>query len=445
MTSKSDFPTINKSNIDNDRKIKQLEKEIYRLKSAVEELTVLNDLAIAASTSMETDKMLDIIVEKSIKAVKAEQGSIMMVTEQKDTPLRTLIRQADRASRPVTYKVGSTFTGWVLKHQEPLLITDITTETRIRVTEQEQKDIQSVLCVPIRFKGQMLGILTLTNKKTLDSFNSNDLRLLSIIASQSGQLIRNSQLQTEALEKKRMESELAMARRIQLDLLPKMVPNVEGLDIFGYFRPADQVSGDYYDYFDLGGDRLGVVIADVSGHGPSAALVMTMVKGILHAITQSFESPSSLISEMNRTLNDIIPEDMFVTMMFLVFDMKDRTLRISNAGHNPLLFCNSGLSSVQMVECRGTILGFSKSMSFSEKEIAMNPGDLYLIYTDGVTEAMNSLGEMFDESKLIEAVQEKASHKSVEIIRHIQDKLRQFKGQTPQSDDIAIVAVKAVL
>lgn len=424
------------------QKITQLESELHRLKSAVEELTVLNDLAIAAGTSMEVDQMLDIIVEKSIKAVKAEQGSILLVTDQKDTPLKTLLRQPDRRSRIMTYKIGTNITGWVLKHKKPLVIENLTTDSRFRTTEQERKEIKSVLCVPILSKTKLLGILTVTNKKTFEPFNANDLRLLSIIAAQSGQLIRNSQLQQEALEKKRMEHELAMAHAIQVGLLPKKVPTIEGLEISNYFSPSDEVSGDYYDYFDFGENKIGMVLADVSGHGAPAALLMTMVKGILHAISQHFESADSVILEMNSILGHIIPEDMFVTMIFLVFDMENRLLRYSNAGHNPLLLYHDQSKSAEMMELPGPALGLSNVSVFNEREIPLNRGDLVLIYTDGVTEAFNQEWEMFEEARLVKAVEEVASMQAGEIIEHLKNKLQEFRDGAPQADDVAMIAIK---
>ncbi|MCI0696751.1 SpoIIE family protein phosphatase [candidate division KSB1 bacterium] len=425
-------------------KITQLENEIRRLKSAVEELTVLNDLAISASTSLETDQMLDIIVEKSVKAVKAEQGSILLVTQQEDAPLKTLVRQADQRSRLMTYKVGFNITGWVLKNQQPLMIENLTTDERFQTTEQERKEIKTVLCVPIRFKAQLLGLLMVTNKKTFEPFNADDLRLLTIIAAQSGQLIRNSQLQAETLEKKRMEQELLVARKIQTSLLPKKPPANPRLQIAAYFNPADEVGGDYYDYFVLGDDQIGMALADVSGHGTSSALVMTMVKGILNSITQKFESPERLFAELNTIFNGIAPRDMFVTMLFLVFDTKGEVLRYSNAGHNPVLFYDNAAKTCEMVELRGPALGLSKLAKFQEKQLALHHGDLLLIYTDGVTETFNQAGEMFGETGLLQAVQETAAEPAEKIIAHIKDKLLTFRGKTAQSDDVAMIAVKMV-
>lgn len=288
--------------------VQQLEKEIQRLKLAVEELSVLNDLAIAASSSLEVRQMLDIIVQKSIKAVKAEQGSISLVTEQEDTPFRTLIRQVDRTHEQMPYRVGAHITGWILKNKKPLIIENLTTDERFKASEQEGKVIRSVLCVPIWSQAKIIGILMMMNKKTHEPFNADDLRLLSIIAAQSGQLIRNSQLQEEALEKKRLEFELSLARRIQNNLLPRAAPITPYLDIASYFNPAEEVGGDYYDYFSLGDQQIGVVIADVSGHGPAAAMMMTMVKGILHSIVQQFSSPAQSLSEINSIIARIAPK-----------------------------------------------------------------------------------------------------------------------------------------
>lgn len=432
------------SQMEDSSKIAQLQEEIGRLKSAMEELTILNDLAIAASTSLEVDQMLDIIVEKSIKSLKAEQGSILLTTEQEEAPLKTLIRQADRHSRMMTYKVGINITGWVLKYQQPLLIENLATDTRFQTTEQERKEIKSVLCVPIRFKSQLLGLLMVTNKRIPDSFTASDIRLLSIIAAQSGQLIRNSQLQAEALEKKRMEHELRLARDIQLRLLPKNLPATKRLDIAAYFNPADEVGGDYYDYFQIGEEQIGVVLADVSGHGTSSALVMTMVKGVLHSLTKKFETPHQLLGELNAILSRIAPREMFVTMVFLLFDTQKKTLRYSNAGHNPLLFYNNATTSCQMVELAGPALGISNAAVFQEKEMVLQTGDLLLIYTDGVTEAFNEHGKMFGEEGLIQAVATTSLQSAGKIIEHARNKLIEFRGGAAQSDDVAMITLKVL-
>ncbi|MFQ5629255.1 MAG: PP2C family protein-serine/threonine phosphatase [bacterium] len=426
-----------------DPKIQRLETEIERLKSAIQELTVLNDIAIAASSALEVGEMLDIIVEKSIKAVRAEQGSILLLTEEDDSPLKTLIRQEDFSkSQYASYKVGANITGWVMKHEQPLKIDDLATDTRFATTEQERQEIRSALCIPIRFRAKLLGILIATNKKTRTPFSESDLRLLSIIAAQSGQLIRNSQLQEETIDKKRMEHELGMARNIQKGLLPTESLQNEHLEIASYFNAADEISGDYFDYFDLGEGRIGIVVADVSGHGTSSALMMTMVKGILHSLTYDFSSADRLLTKTNVILSQIMPKEMFVTVVFLVVDSAKRTLHFSNAGHNPLLFYHAQSQSCELVELRGPALGLTTLAKYSEKEIGLHSGDVFVLYTDGVTEAFNSKKEMFEETRLIRAVQASANGSVAAVITSIRRDLKGFTGESAQSDDVAIIAVK---
>ncbi|HEX9654099.1 MAG TPA: PP2C family protein-serine/threonine phosphatase, partial [bacterium] len=205
-----------------------------------------------------------------------------------------------------------------------------------------------------------------------------------------------------------------------------------------------QVGGDYFDYLQLGEDQIGMVMADVSGHGTSAALVMTMVKGIMHAITHNFQSPDAVLTELNKIVNEIGPREKFVTMAFLVFDLAKNELRFSNAGHNPLLRFQNQEKRCEMIALRGPALGLSKLSSYQEKTLKLSSGDVVLVYTDGVTEAFNKKGEMFEESRLREAVVASSSKKSAQIIEQIKDAILNFTAGAQQSDDMAMIAVKVL-
>ncbi len=422
--------------------VRQLQDEVRRLKTAVDELTVLNDLAVAASSSLETEQMLDTIVRKSIKAVKAEQGSISLVTAKNDQPLKTLIRHMDQSDQQLAYKVGIHITGWVLKNKKPLIIENLATDDRFKTSDEEKKTIRSALCVPIFCRAELLGILMMLNKKTGGPFEQDDLRLLSIIAAQSGQLIRNSQLQQETIEKKRMEQELAVARRIQMSLLPSQQPTDLAVDMATYFNPAKEVGGDYFDIFRLGDDRIGIVIADVSGHGSPAAMMMTMVKGILHSITYSFDSADKTLTELNSILTRISPKDIFITMIFLELDLRKKILRFSNAGHNPMLYYDHARSSYEMLKLPGMALNLSRNSEFLMKEMPMKHNDFLLIYTDGVTEAVNTKMEMFEDKRLLEAVKDVTDQPVHSIITHIKSCLDGFTGEMVQADDILMFGIK---
>lgn len=417
------------------------EKELQRLKSVVEELTVLNELAIAASSSLEVDQVLDTIVQKSIKAVKAEQGSILLVTDQQDLPFKTLIRQQDMSGIQ-TYHVGTHITGWVLKNHQPLLIENLATDPRFKTTAEEQQAIKTVLCVPIWHKAKIIGILMMTNKRTDESFSKDDARLLSIIAAQSGQLIRNSQLQQEAIEKKRLSHELDLARKIQLDLLPKTIPKIEGLEISRYFQPADSVSGDYYDFYLLPQNRLLLLLADVSGHGPSAALMMTMIKGIFHSIIKNYSSVAQSLNQMNAILHEILPQEIFVTCQLLEMDTANKIMQFSNAGHHPLMIFRAATKSCEQLELKSCALNIMDHFNYQSKEINLKANDVVVLYTDGLIEALNKDEEMFGTARLMESITATVTEKAETIIKNIKTSLYEFTGEITYQDDLAIIVIK---
>ncbi len=197
------------------KKIQELEFEIKRLRASVEELRLLNDIAVAASKETDVDRMLHVIVKKSIKALEAEQSLILLVTKNRNDPFKTIIRQDDRSSLKRSYHVGENITGWVLLNKEPLMIENLSNDKRFQATEEEKRDIHSVLCVPIWFEGNIIGIMMAINKKNGKRFSQNDLTLFSIISVQAGQLIKNLELQRETFQKIKETEKLQELDRIK--------------------------------------------------------------------------------------------------------------------------------------------------------------------------------------------------------------------------------------
>ncbi|MCH8957747.1 SpoIIE family protein phosphatase [candidate division KSB1 bacterium] len=429
------------------KNIQELEKENQHLKKTVEDLWTINQLARLISSTMPVDQILDKVVAVSVKAIKAEQGTISLLTAKKENeetgdPFKTMIRKVDVSRQVGKYRLDDHLSGWMLSNRKPLTINDVKNDNILKGV-QLNEGIQSILSVPLMCKGNLIGVLNIFNKKDLGGFSNNDQRLLSIIASQSAQIIENARLYVEEKQLRRYENELEMARNIQEGLIPKEVPKTKKLDISSFFNPADEVGGDYFDYLDLGNDKVGIVMADVSGHGAAAALVMTMMKGIVHAITSDFESPEKALAEFNAILNQIGPKEKFVTMIFLVFDLKQMKLLYSSAGHPPLVFYNSKSKTCELVEFICPALGISSLSQYKQKQMTLSSGDLILIYTDGVTEAFNEEQEMFEETRLLKTVQEVAKQTSAKTIEHIKKKLKEFTEDASQSDDVAMIAIKA--
>ncbi len=194
---------------------KELEAEILRLRAAVGELKILNEIAVSSGKATKIDQILQLIVGKSITAVEAEQGSILLVTSNDREPFKTIIRQDDTSSLKHNYHIGASITGWVLINKESLIIENLRKDKRFEPSEEEMKDIQSVLCVPIWFEGKIIGIMMLINKKNQSSFSQNDLTLISIISVQAGQLINNLRLQKETLQKEKETETLHELDRIK--------------------------------------------------------------------------------------------------------------------------------------------------------------------------------------------------------------------------------------
>ena len=413
-----------------------------RLKSAVQELSVLNELALAVGASTDVHQVLDTIVQKAVKAVQAEQGSLMLVTEQKDKPLKTLIRQDNLSGSIPAYRVGMNITGWVLKNRTALRIDNLEKDERFRCTPEEYQALHSVLCVPVWQQAKIIGVLMVTNKKTGEPFSDGDLRLLSIIAAQSGQLIRNARLQEENLEKRRLQHELDLARRIQLSLLPEKDPCLPGLDIASYFRPADEVSGDYYDYIQPNKNSLALVIADVSGHGASAALMTALLKGVVHSLTVESELSAQWMRRINRIIGGIIPDDVFITMQLLLFDNLSKQMTICNAGHNPPLLYNGKSQTCIPLEVPGCALNVLPDFDFTIKEYPLEKNDFILIYTDGITEAFNNNDEEFGLERLKKTVQQNVGQSCGEILSKIKTQVHNFTQDKKQGDDMALVGIK---
>ena len=186
----------------------QLKQQLEQFKSAVNELQLLNEIAIAAGNSANVDQTLNTIVQKILRAVNAEQGSIMLLTDDQNDPFRTFLRKEDFSTLKPHYRINTSISGWVLKNEEPLLIKNLSKDNRFNSTEEERKDIKSILCSPIWFEGKIIGIMTMVNKKDKTEFTESDQTLLSIISIQAGQLIKNSQLQQEYFQKTK-EAELS--------------------------------------------------------------------------------------------------------------------------------------------------------------------------------------------------------------------------------------------
>jgi phosphoserine phosphatase RsbU/P len=258
-------------------------------------------------------------------------------------------------------------------------------------------------------------------------------------------------LQTAA-EKKRLEEELRIARQIQMSLLPRGPLDFPGLAVTALCVPAREVGGDYYDFFRLPNDRIGVLIADVSGKGTSAALYMAELKGLVLSLSQIYQSPRQLLTEVNRIISDNLDARSFITMTYAVFDLAASTMTYARAGHTPLIYLpgdSDAPNQVQVLTPSGLVVGLripgahAKFVDLlEEKTIALGAGDVIVLYTDGITEAMNPDADLFGDNRLSGIVEEHGHLDSGELRERILREIEAFVGTADQHDDMTMILIK---
>jgi MFS family permease len=249
-------------------------------------------------------------------------------------------------------------------------------------------------------------------------------------------------------ERERFLKELEIARSIQMRFLPKTPPVFPKLDIACLCKPAMEVGGDYYDFIKHDESRLGVVIGDVSGKGVSAAFFMTMAKGIIKALSRINPSPKSLLSDMNSVFYENTPKEVFISLIYGFFDVDNNTLIFARAGHNPLIVRKSVGGAPELLHPRGLAIGMEKGAVFSatieEKAVPIQKGDVFIFYTDGISEAMNKNGDEFGEDRLSQLVSQHAKESAHAILDKITQEVTDFANGAKQHDDFTMVVVKVV-
>jgi sigma-B regulation protein RsbU (phosphoserine phosphatase) len=248
-------------------------------------------------------------------------------------------------------------------------------------------------------------------------------------------------------EKQRLDDELRIAREIQKSLLPTSPPVMAGLTIADLCEPAREVGGDYYDFFELSPRRLGVMVADVSGKGTSAALYMAELKGLMLALSQKEESPRRLLIEANRLLADQLDNRSFITMTYAVIDLDTRTLTSARAGHTPMMVVSNGCSEV--IAPSGMVLGLRLpgaaerfGQVLEEHTRSIHAGDVIVLYTDGITEAMNESGELFSDETLARVVAGQDDLDAAGIRERVVREVGMFVGNAEPHDDMTMVVMK---
>jgi sigma-B regulation protein RsbU (phosphoserine phosphatase) len=329
---------------------------------------------------------------------------------------------------------------------EPIHVEDVKNHPSFRDAFTRYTDDVDALLAPLRHAGKDLGVLVVARRHQDGGFSSNDFAVFRSAAEQSSFAIGNARIHREAHEKRAMENELQNAREVQSILLPQSDPIVRGFRISGTNLPARIISGDYYDYIDLGDSKFGIAIADVSGKGVPAGLLMAMCRSALRSVAPGRTSPSEVLAAVNRQLFPDIREDMFISMAYGILDESTGKLVMSRAGHDPALLFRKESGKVELLRSPGLALGVDAGTVFErvtkDHEVELFPGDCVLLYTDGVREAVDSDEEEFGMERMSETFRLAAPLGAEAILSRMQEELRHFTGEGPQMDDITLVAIE---
>jgi len=304
----------------------------------------------------------------------------------------------------------------------------------------------SVMIASLLYGKQNMGVLALGNGPMDASFSQSDFVVFKSIAEQSAFALYNAIIYSEANEKKRLDHDLEIARDIQRVLLPAEPPSVNGFEISGINVPARQVSGDYFDYIKVDEERLGVAIADVSGKGVPASLIMAICRSVLRSQAAQNPSPADVLRKVNRQLYPDIKEDMFISMAYLILDHARNGVTLARAGHDAPLLYKRASQTVTPLKPPGMVVGIDSGNVFDritgDFPVPLERDDCLVLYTDGVTEALDTDGNEFGVERTVQSVRASADNGAQAIVARLIDDLRNFVGSHPQNDDITLIAIR---
>jgi len=458
--------------------IRKQRKLIEELKRAREELQAqenrvfdfLHGLGEAFSGDLRSSDLYRLIVEGATRIIDAQGGALYLVDRTGKFLVPSFISKScpplldippsisqQSLNSPValesyvrlhTVKPGEGLLGAVWERREPLFLSSKDSDPRLEGLRRSALELDSIMIGPLIYADQNLGVLAVANGPMSAAFSSSDFVVFQSIVEQSAFALYNAVIYSEAGDKRRIDRDLEVAHDIQRILLPNAAPAIDGFEIAGLNIPASQVSGDYYDYIPLGGDRIGIAIADVSGKGIAASLIMAMCRSVLRSVARSSQSAAAVLHEVNRQVYPDIREDMFISMAYVIAQKGSDELVLARAGHDAPLHFRASDQMVTRINPPGMALGIDSGSVFnrvtSDFRVRLEAGDCLILYTDGVTEALDVDGLEFGISKLIEAVQASSPNGAAAILSRVTSDLKSFVGGHHQNDDITLIAIRKV-
>jgi len=416
------------------------------------------------ATPLDLGMRLDRVLEQAIDLLQADRGSIMLL----DEDLEELVVRASRglqAWREFRVPLGEGIAGWVAEHGEPLILHDAVSDERFRGVNP---NIKSALAVPLRVEGKVIGVLNVSTTLEEKRYDYLDMEHLISFADMAAAAIENARLY-DALKREQdhLKRELLMASRVQRSIISTHVP-CASIRMVSRLMPASEVGGDFFSVITLSRDsrfcfycssevqdrcqnlrseycpdKFGVMIGDVANKGMPAALIMSVLTTLLYELGRHHISPRTILNQANTAFRRFFSESQygFATLFYAFYDNTDNTFTYSKAGHEPPLLLRSG-GSVEFLEGEGFPVGLMEDGEYQEKTVRLERGDRVLLYTDGLTGALNSKGEVLGRKRLVELVRTHVREDIESFLDTLADEIMLFTGDAPQPDDVAVMVLE---
>lgn len=400
----------------------------------------LREVAAIINSSLELDEVLQLILEQLERVIEFRNASILL---REDSYLVVRASRGDHAeeveSLPVFKAEDSEVYLEMAKTRTPIIIGDIQKDERwVRI--EATSGMHGFLGAPLGTGDDVIGELTVIHDIAY-FYTPEHAQILKAFANQASAAIERARLYEQSIQQARLRQELETAYRIQSSFLPEDIPQLDGWQVMASWQPAREVGGDFYDFIELEDGRLGFLIADVSGKGVPAALFMALAGTVFRTLAHnSKQSIENLMTVVNESIKESNRARFFVTMFYGILDPETGVMETVNAGHNPVIFLHKG--DFKLIENSGAALGIFGGLDYSKRVIQFEPGDILVMYTDGITEAIDSEDEEFGEDRLQECIRRNRLEDARTLAQRINGEVGEFIGEEPPFDDATVVVIK---
>ncbi|HEY2012025.1 MAG TPA: SpoIIE family protein phosphatase [Bryobacteraceae bacterium] len=378
-------------------------------------------------------ELFQVILDLAIQAVNAQRGVLLLLDGDSLVP---------KAHKGDGFRISTAVRDRVLNEKSSILVRDAQLDDAFkgRMSIVEQK-VHTMMAVPLQTKDRIIGLIYVDSPFILREFTKDDLSLLTVMANVAGIKIENARLAEVEEAERIMKRDLSQAADIQRRMLPDQAPQMPGGDLAGYNAACRTVGGDYYDFFPYPNGSVAMVLGDVSGKGMPASLMMAELHARVQVLAEDPSDLAALMTRLNKATCIKCPSNRFVTFFFCLLDLTTGKLQFANAGHNPPILVRAS-GEAQMLEGGGPVLGILPIASYAQDCEMLNPGDMLVLYSDGVTEANNPDYDEFGEERFIEVLQRHHKEPASAIVEAVTRALTEFTAGAPQADDITLAVAK---